>query len=170
MLGLYRDKSADFTVKHFHERLTQRRNDPLGDTVTKLVLHRAGHAESPSARRTARNGRGGRRPRTGRLGLRPRRQGDVARDPAPRRGAHGRLRQRRGLERKAPATAGEPPHARISSRRRSRSTNIPTEAARSSLARAGSPTTTLRALPSSRLRRSLAPCSGPSRTSPVGRA
>ena len=42
MLGLYRDKSADFTVKHFHERLTQRRNDPLGDTVTKLVPHRAG--------------------------------------------------------------------------------------------------------------------------------
>ena len=42
MLGLYRDKSADFTVKHFHERLTKRRNDPLGDAVTKLVLRRAG--------------------------------------------------------------------------------------------------------------------------------
>jgi transposase len=42
MLGLYRDKYADFTVKHFHEQLQSRHNYKLGYTVTKLHLHRAG--------------------------------------------------------------------------------------------------------------------------------
>lgn len=42
MLGLYRDKYADFTVKHFHEQLTKRHGYKLGYTVTKLALHRAG--------------------------------------------------------------------------------------------------------------------------------
>jgi transposase len=42
MLGLYRDKYADFTVKHFHEHLTKRHNYKLGYTVTKLHLQRAG--------------------------------------------------------------------------------------------------------------------------------
>jgi transposase len=37
MLGLYRDKYADFTVKHFHEQLTKRHNYKLGYTVTKLL-------------------------------------------------------------------------------------------------------------------------------------
>ena len=64
-------------------------------------------AEEPLHRRAQRPLR--RRPRAGGLGLRPRRQGDVARDPLRRRGAHGRRRQHRRLERKAPATAGEPP-------------------------------------------------------------
>jgi transposase len=42
MLGLYRDRYADFTVKHFHEQLQKRHNYALGYTVTKLALHGAG--------------------------------------------------------------------------------------------------------------------------------
>jgi transposase len=42
MLGLYRDKYADFTVKHFHEQMQRRHNYVLGYTVTKLALHAAG--------------------------------------------------------------------------------------------------------------------------------
>src|ERR1700689_2569868 len=41
MLGLYRDKYADFTVKHFHEQMRKRHNYKLGYTVTKVHLHRA---------------------------------------------------------------------------------------------------------------------------------
>ena len=44
MLGLYRDKYADFTVRHFHEQLTKRHNYTLGYTVTKLAQGRAGQA------------------------------------------------------------------------------------------------------------------------------
>ena len=42
MLGLYRDKYEDFTVKHFHEQPVKRHNYVLGYTVTKLALHAAG--------------------------------------------------------------------------------------------------------------------------------
>jgi transposase len=42
MLGLYRDKYSDFTVKHFHEQLRKRHGYVLGYTVTKLALHAAG--------------------------------------------------------------------------------------------------------------------------------
>jgi transposase len=42
MLGLYRDKYADFTVKHFHEQLVKRHGYVLGYTVTKLALQGAG--------------------------------------------------------------------------------------------------------------------------------
>src|SRR3982074_201494 len=42
MLGLFRDKYADFTVKHFHEQLQKRHGYVLGYTVTKLALHAAG--------------------------------------------------------------------------------------------------------------------------------
>ena len=42
MLGLFRDKYADFTVKHFHEQLVRRHNYVLGYTVTKLTLQGAG--------------------------------------------------------------------------------------------------------------------------------
>jgi len=42
MLGLYRDKYADFTVKHFHEQMQTRHGYVLGYTVTKLALHAAG--------------------------------------------------------------------------------------------------------------------------------
>lgn len=42
MLGLYCDRYADFTVKHFHEQLVKRHNYRLGYTVTKLALHMAG--------------------------------------------------------------------------------------------------------------------------------
>lgn len=42
MLGLYRDRYADFTVKHFHEQLLKRHGYKLGYTVTKLHLHAAG--------------------------------------------------------------------------------------------------------------------------------
>jgi transposase len=42
MLGLYRDRYASFTVKHFHEQLMKRHNYVLGYTVTKVHLQRAG--------------------------------------------------------------------------------------------------------------------------------
>src|SRR5258708_24539082 len=42
MLGLYRDKYADFTVKHFHEQLQKRHGYVLGYTGTKRALHAAG--------------------------------------------------------------------------------------------------------------------------------
>src|ERR1700716_2387576 len=45
MLGLFRDKYADFTVKHFHEQLQKRHGYVLGYTVTKLALHAAGLVE-----------------------------------------------------------------------------------------------------------------------------
>jgi transposase len=35
MLGLFRDKYADFTVKHLHEQLTKRHGYMLGYTVTR---------------------------------------------------------------------------------------------------------------------------------------
>jgi transposase len=41
MLGLYRDKYSDFTVKHFHEQLVKRHNYKLGYTVTKVHLQAA---------------------------------------------------------------------------------------------------------------------------------
>ena len=48
MLGLYRDKYADFTVKHFHEQLTKRHGYTLGYTVTKIfpAPRRAGQARA----------------------------------------------------------------------------------------------------------------------------
>jgi transposase len=42
MLGFYRDKYSDFTVKHFHEQMQKRHGYVLGYTVTKLALHAAG--------------------------------------------------------------------------------------------------------------------------------
>src|ERR1700716_3746231 len=45
MLGQFRDKDADFTVKHFHEQLQKRDGYVLGYTVTKLALHAAGLVE-----------------------------------------------------------------------------------------------------------------------------
>jgi transposase len=42
MLGLFKDKYADFTVKHFHEQLVKRHDYVLGYTVTKLALQAAG--------------------------------------------------------------------------------------------------------------------------------
>jgi transposase len=42
MLGLFRDKYSDFTVKHFHEQLVKRHNYTLGYTITKGRLQDAG--------------------------------------------------------------------------------------------------------------------------------
>src|SRR3979490_2886915 len=41
MLGLFRDKYADFTVKHFHEQLQKRHAYVLGYTVTNLAWREA---------------------------------------------------------------------------------------------------------------------------------
>jgi len=61
MLGLFRDKYADFTVKHFHEQLQKRHGYVLGYTVTKLALHAAGLVRRRrSVRRTARSAHAGR--------------------------------------------------------------------------------------------------------------
>jgi transposase len=57
MLGLYRERYADFTVKHFHEQLVKRHNYKLGYTVTKVHLQRAGlvvRAKTRSAHRKKR--------------------------------------------------------------------------------------------------------------------
>src|SRR5271165_1562859 len=66
MLGLYRDKYADFTVKHFHEQLTKRHNYKLGYTVTKLHLHRAGQVRA-APKRSAHRKKRPRRPMRGML-------------------------------------------------------------------------------------------------------
>jgi transposase len=57
MLGLYRDRYGDFTVKHFHEQLVKRHGYKLGYTVTKVHLQRAGlvvRAKTRSAHRKKR--------------------------------------------------------------------------------------------------------------------
>jgi|HubBroStandDraft_3_1064219.scaffolds.fasta_scaffold63636_1 transposase len=64
MLGLYRDKYADFTVKHFHEQLVKRHGYKLGYTVTKLALHAAGLVRRAAKRSTHRKKRA-RRPLPG---------------------------------------------------------------------------------------------------------
>src|SRR5882757_5144972 len=61
MLGLFRDKYADFTVKHFHEQLVKRHNYFLGYTVTKLALHAAGLVQ-PAKKRSAHRKKRPRRP------------------------------------------------------------------------------------------------------------
>jgi hypothetical protein len=40
--GLYRDKHADLTVKHFHEQMQKRHSYVLDYTVTKLAQHAGG--------------------------------------------------------------------------------------------------------------------------------
>jgi hypothetical protein len=64
MLGLYRDKYSDFTVKHFHERLLKRHGYKLGYTVTKVHLHRAGLVR-PAPKRSAHRKKRPRRPMVG---------------------------------------------------------------------------------------------------------
>ena len=66
MLGLYRDKYADFTVKHFHEQLKKRHGYVLGYTVTKLALHAAGLVR-PAPKRSAHRKKRPRRPLRGML-------------------------------------------------------------------------------------------------------
>src|SRR5258708_38528641 len=66
MLGLFRDKYADFTVKHFHEQLQKRHGYVLGYTVTKLALHAAGLGRKAPKRCGHRKKRP-RRPRPGML-------------------------------------------------------------------------------------------------------
>src|SRR6201998_2035806 len=64
MLGLYRDKYEDFTVKHFHEQLVKRHGYKLGYTVTKLNLHAAGLVK-PARSRSAHRKKRQRRPMPG---------------------------------------------------------------------------------------------------------
>jgi len=66
MLGLYRDKYADFTVKHFHEQLQKRHGYVLGYTVTKLALHAAGLVRK-APKRSAHRKKRPRRPPPGML-------------------------------------------------------------------------------------------------------
>lgn len=61
MLGLYRDKYSDFTVKHFHEQLVRRHDYVLGYTVTKVALHAAGLVRK-AAKRSAHRKKRARRP------------------------------------------------------------------------------------------------------------
>ena len=64
MLGLFRDKYSDFTVKHFHEQLRKRHGYKLGYTVTKVHLHRAGLVR-PALKRSAHRKKRPRRPLVG---------------------------------------------------------------------------------------------------------
>jgi len=64
MLGLYRDKYADFTVQHFHEQLKKRHGYTLGYTATKSHLHRAGLVR-PAPKRSAHRKKRPRRPMRG---------------------------------------------------------------------------------------------------------
>ncbi len=64
MLGLFRDKYADFTVKHFHEQLQKRHGYVLGYTVTKLALHAAGLVRK-APKRSAHRKKRARRPLRG---------------------------------------------------------------------------------------------------------
>lgn len=66
MLGLFRDKYSDFTVKHFHEQLVRRHDYKLGYTVTKVHLHRAGLVR-PAVKRSAHRKKRPRRPLVGML-------------------------------------------------------------------------------------------------------
>jgi len=66
MLGLFRDKYSDFTVKHFHEQLVKRHGYQLGYTVTKVHLHRAGLVR-PAVKRSAHRKKRPRRPLVGML-------------------------------------------------------------------------------------------------------
>lgn len=66
MLGLFRDKYADFTVKHFHEQLQKRHDYTLGYTVTKLALHAAGLVRK-APKRSAHRKKRPRRPLRGML-------------------------------------------------------------------------------------------------------
>ena len=66
MLGLFKDKYSDFTVKHFHEQLVKRHGYVLGYTVTKLALHAAGMVRRASGRSKHRKKRP-RRPLAGML-------------------------------------------------------------------------------------------------------
>ena len=66
MLGLYRVKYADFTVKHFHEQLQKRHGYVLGYTVTKLALHAAGLVRK-APKRSAHRKKRPRRPMRGML-------------------------------------------------------------------------------------------------------
>ena len=64
MLGLYRERYADFTVKHFHEQLTKRHGYKLGYTVTRLSLQTAGLVR-PAPKRSAHRKKRPRRPLPG---------------------------------------------------------------------------------------------------------
>jgi transposase len=66
MLGLYRDKYADFTVKHFHEQLVKRHGYVLGYTVTKLALQASGLVRA-APKRSAHRKKRPRRPLRGML-------------------------------------------------------------------------------------------------------
>src|SRR5580704_16780560 len=66
MLGLYRDKYADFTVKHFHEQLQKRHGYVVGYTVTKLALQAAGLVRK-APKRSAHRKKRPRRPLPGML-------------------------------------------------------------------------------------------------------
>lgn len=64
MLGLYAERYADFTVKHFHEQMVQRHHYKLGYTVTRLNLQAAGLVRK-APRRSAHRKKRPRRPLVG---------------------------------------------------------------------------------------------------------
>ncbi|MGA7260661.1 MAG: hypothetical protein WA709_17285 [Stellaceae bacterium] len=105
MLGLYEERYAGFTVKHFHEQLQKRHHYKLGYTVTRLALHGAGLV-GPAPRRSAHRKKRPRRPMVGMMlhqSLPSRKRGTSRASPgagrraAIRSGGHPRRRDQRGL-------------------------------------------------------------------------
>lgn len=66
MLGLYEERYAGFTVKHFHEQMVKRHDYRLGYTVTRLALQGAGLVKR-APRRSAHRKKRPRRPMMGML-------------------------------------------------------------------------------------------------------
>src|ERR1700743_1253909 len=66
MPGLYEERYADFTMKHFHEQMVKRHDYKLGYTVTRLNLQAAGLARK-APHRSAHRKKRARRPLPGML-------------------------------------------------------------------------------------------------------
>lgn len=64
MLGLYRERYADFTVQHFHEQRVKRHGYKLCSPVTRVALQTAGLVR-PAPKRSAHRKRRARRPLPG---------------------------------------------------------------------------------------------------------
>ena len=98
MLGLYEERYADFTVKHFHEQLVKRHGYKLGYTVTRLAsagggAGAAGAAALGASQEAAAPADGGHDAAPGRLAHRL----AAGRWSAIRSGGHPRRRDERDL-------------------------------------------------------------------------
>ncbi|HET6467190.1 MAG TPA: ISNCY family transposase, partial [Geminicoccaceae bacterium] len=83
MRALYQQTYQGFTIEHFHEKLEKRHGYKLGDTTTRLYLHKTGTVQ-PAPRRGAHRRKRPRRPMRGmRLHQDGARHARLAEQPAP---------------------------------------------------------------------------------------